>query len=252
MACAVFRVDEEGGAAIDAGAQHAQTFVGGVPGFDDDVVQFVAQEVFDHAFVARFDFEEIGEHAHGREASVHDARLKQAADGFGRVPVLGDDGFERAFLAESGRVLRAQNVEVALGTGFFELLRFDQTPQLADLFGDAADALGNGFKFQSKLAALSAEGLDLNIGIHDFGFEATSFTVGAGEAFFGLRELVAQTRGRRNRIEDCDAGLFLLPLDFRKTRSSSCGILLAEDEVALSGGKVGGGGLQNLPVRFAL
>jgi len=33
LACESSGMNEEGGAAIDAGAQHAQTFVGGVPGF---------------------------------------------------------------------------------------------------------------------------------------------------------------------------------------------------------------------------
>jgi hypothetical protein len=61
----VFGMNQEGGAAVDVGAQQAQAFVGSVPGLDHDVVQFVAQEVFDHALVARLDFEEVGEHADG-------------------------------------------------------------------------------------------------------------------------------------------------------------------------------------------
>ncbi len=100
-------MDQEGSAAVDSGTQHAQAFVGGIPGFHDDIVQFIAQEVFDHSFIARLHFEEVREHAHGRKASVHYARLKQAANGFGGVSMLGDDGFERTFLAKSGSVLRA-------------------------------------------------------------------------------------------------------------------------------------------------
>ena len=56
----VFGMDEEGSAAIDAGAQHAQAFVSGVPGLYDDVVQFITEEVFDDALIARFDLEEVG------------------------------------------------------------------------------------------------------------------------------------------------------------------------------------------------
>ena len=114
----VFGMNEERGASVDVGAQHAQAFVGRVPGFDDDVVQFVAQEVFDHALVARFDFEEVGQHADRREAALHHSGLKQAAHGFGGVSVLGDDGFERSFLAESGRIFGAENVEIRLGIEF--------------------------------------------------------------------------------------------------------------------------------------
>ena len=123
----VFGMNQESCAAIDAGAQHAQAFIGGVPGFDDDVVQFIAQEVFDHALVTRLDFQEVGEHAYGREAAVHHAGLKQAADGLGRVSVLGDDRFERSFLAEGGCKLRAQDVKIGLGAGFFQLLLFDES-----------------------------------------------------------------------------------------------------------------------------
>ena len=116
-------MDQERGAAVDAGAQHAEAFVGCVPGLDDDVVEFVAQEVFDDAFVARLDFEEVGEHAYRSEAALHHAGLEEAADGFGGVSVLGDDGFERAFLAERGGVFGAENVEIGFGAGFVQLLR---------------------------------------------------------------------------------------------------------------------------------
>ena len=244
-------MDEERGAAIDSGAQHAQAFVGCVPGFDDDVVEFVAQEIFDHALVAWFDFEEVGEHAYRREAGLHHAGLEQAADGFGGVSVLGDDGFERAFLAERGGVLGAENVEIGFGAGFFQLLLLDQAAELADLFGDAADALGDGFKFEGELAALSAEGFDLNAGVGDLGFEAAGFAVGSGEAFFGLRELVAQARRGGNGVEDGDARFFLLALDFGEAGGGSGGVLLAESEIALRGGEIGGGGFENLAVRFA-
>ena len=135
---------------------------------------------------------------------------------------------------------------------FLPAFSFDQAAELADLFGDAADALGNGFKFESELAALSAEGFDLNVGVRDFGFEAAGFAVGSGQAFFGLRELVAKARGGRNRIEDGDAGFFLLALDFGETRGGSGGVLLAESEIALRSSQIGGGGFENLAVGFAL
>ena len=111
----IFRMHQEGCAPIDVGAQQAQAFVGGVPRLDHDVIQFVAQEVFDHALVARIDFEEIGEHAGGSVSALQRARLKQAPHRLGGITVLGDDGFERSLLAERGGVFGADGVEMLLG-----------------------------------------------------------------------------------------------------------------------------------------
>ncbi len=102
------------------------------------------------------------------------------------------------------------------------------------------------------MAALSAEGFDLNVGVGDFGFEAAGFAVGSGQTFFGLRELIAQARRGRDRVENRDARFFLLALDFGETRGGGSGVLLAESEIALRGGQVGGGGFENLAVGFAL
>ena len=110
----------------------------------------------------------------------------------------------------------------------------------------------DGFKFERELAALSAEGFDLVVGVGDLGFEAASFAVGSGETFLGLRELIAQTRGGRNSIEDGDARFFLLALDFGEARGGGGSFLLAERQIALRGGEIGGSGFENLAVRFAL
>ena len=90
----ILRMDQERGPAIDIGAQQTHAFVGRVPRLHDDVVQFVAQEVFDNALVMRFDFEKIGQHADRGVTALQRARLKQAAYRFGGISVLGDDGFE--------------------------------------------------------------------------------------------------------------------------------------------------------------
>ncbi len=100
----VFRMHQECRAPVDVGAQQAQAFVGGVPRLDHDEVQFVAQEVFDDALIARFDFEEIGEHAGGSVPSLHGARLKKPPHRLGGVTVLGNDRFERTLLAERSGV----------------------------------------------------------------------------------------------------------------------------------------------------
>ncbi len=39
----------------------------------DDVVELVAQEVFDHAFKSRLNFKEICKHSDWSEATLHDA-----------------------------------------------------------------------------------------------------------------------------------------------------------------------------------
>ena len=139
-----------------------------------------------------------------------------------------------------------------MASSFVQLLLFDQAAQLADLFRDAADALGDGFKFEGELAALSAEGFDLNVRVGDLGFETAGFAVGSGQTFFGLRELVAQARRGGNGVEDGDARFFLLALDFGETRGGRGGVLLAENEIALRGGQIGGGGFENLAIGFAL
>ena len=101
-------------APVDVGAQQAQAFVGGVPRLDHDEVQFVAQEVFDDALIARFDFEEIGEHSGGSVSSLQRARLKKPPHRFGGVTVLGDDRFERSFFAECSGVFGTDGVEMFL------------------------------------------------------------------------------------------------------------------------------------------
>src|SRR5208337_2430914 len=242
---------EESCAAVNVGAQHAQAFVSGIPGLDHDVIQLVAQEVFDDAFESGLDFEEVGEYTHRRAASLHYAGLKEAADGLGGISVLGDNGLERTLFAECGRVLGAENVEMGLGPGFLELLRFDQAAKLADFFADAADALADGFEFEGELATLAAKGLNLKVGVGDFGFEAASVAVGSGQAFFGLRELVAQTRRGGNRVEDSDPRFFLPALDFGQTHGCSRSFLLAECKIALSGGDGSRSRFEDLAIRFA-
>ena len=62
------RIHEERGAAADFVAQHGDARARHVEGFNDHVLQFVAQELFDGAFVFRLDFGIIGQHADGAEA----------------------------------------------------------------------------------------------------------------------------------------------------------------------------------------
>ena len=119
-------MNQECRAAVDVGAQQAQAFVGGIPALDDNVVQFVAQKIFDYAFVARIDFQKIGKHAGGSMSALQGARLEQPPHRLGRVPMLGDDGFERSLFAERGRVFGANRIEVPLGVVFLRALAFER------------------------------------------------------------------------------------------------------------------------------
>jgi hypothetical protein len=98
----IFGMNQKSGAAINVAAQQAQAFIGCVPALDHDVVQFVAEKVFNHAFETRLDLKKIREHADRREAALHHSRLEQAANRFGGVAMFGDDRFQRSLLAESG------------------------------------------------------------------------------------------------------------------------------------------------------
>jgi len=152
---------QERSATIYIGAQQAHAFVGRVPGLHHDVVQFVAKEVFNDALVMRIDLEEVRENADGRMAALKSTRLEDATDGLGGIPMLGDDGFERTFLAKSCGKFGAQAIEMKLGFGFFETFRFEGLADVGDFGGQALHSLRDMLKFKSKLAALSTEGLNL-------------------------------------------------------------------------------------------
>jgi hypothetical protein len=63
-------MDEEGGAAVDGGAEEADAGFGGLPVFDDDVVELVAEEVVGDGFVLAGYVEEVGEGADGGDAGA--------------------------------------------------------------------------------------------------------------------------------------------------------------------------------------
>jgi hypothetical protein len=175
-----------GGAQCAASSRMKENLACGVPGFDDNVVEFVAQKVLDDALEAGFDFEKIGEHADGREAALHHSRLKEATNRFGGVSMLRDHRFERAFPAESRGEFGAKLVEMSLSLGLVEALGFDEAAKLADFFRNPGDALGHGFEFEGELSTLAAERFHLKISVGDFGLQTLSFAIRSGEALFGL------------------------------------------------------------------
>src|SRR5580658_473430 len=84
----VLGVNQKSGATIDIAAQQPEAFVGGVPGLDHNVVQFVTQEVFDNTLKARLHFKKVGKHTDRGEAALHYSRLKKAADRLSGISVL--------------------------------------------------------------------------------------------------------------------------------------------------------------------
>ena len=70
--------------------------------FDDDVVEFVTEELVDNTLVFTVDFEEVGEGANSGHAVgvvLVGVSLEDVADGVGGVAVLSDQGFEGAAAA---------------------------------------------------------------------------------------------------------------------------------------------------------
>src|ERR1700685_3654522 len=124
--------------------------------------------------------------------------------------MFGDDCFERSFFPESSREFRAKQVEMSFRLGFFEALGFEEAAKLTDLRTDSGDALRNRFELEGQLPALATEGFHLQVGISDFRLQASGFAIGARKALFGLGELVAKPRDRRNRVENRHARVFLL------------------------------------------
>ena len=67
-----------------------------VEGFDDDILEFVAQELFDGALVLRFDFGVIGQYADGAKiARRRTIGREEFLHGLGGIGVVVEDAFER-------------------------------------------------------------------------------------------------------------------------------------------------------------
>src|SRR3954466_15278225 len=105
--------------------------------------------------------------------------------------MLGNDGFERTFLAQCSRIFGAEHIKVDLRPALVFLLRFDQTSQLAYLLADAANPLFDTLKLKRELSPLPPECLNLNIGIRDLGIETPPLSIDSGQSLFRLRKLIS-------------------------------------------------------------
>ena len=182
---------QESRASIDVGTQHAQAFVRRIPRLHHDVVEFVAQEVFDYPLVARLHFQKIRQNSHRSKAALHHSGLEQPPNRLCGISMFCNDGLERSFLAQGRRVLRAKNVQIDFGATLRFFLGLDQAPDLRDLLGDAADPLLDSFKLKCKLPALSAEGFDLHVGVRNLRIQAATFAINACQPLFRLRQLIS-------------------------------------------------------------
>src|SRR6476620_9603684 len=110
-------MDEEGGATVDVALEQAHAFVGGIPAFDDDVIELVAEIFVNDGFVLAIDFEEVGERAHGRKAGGMTVGAEEFADGVSRVAVFADEAFKGIAATGKRSVLGAQRIATAAGLG---------------------------------------------------------------------------------------------------------------------------------------
>ena len=161
---------------------------------DDDVVEFVAEELVDYALVLAVDFEEVSEGAYGGHAVgvlLVGVGLEDVADGVGGVAVLLDKGFEGVTAAVEGRDFAAQLVAAALGLRLFGASGLYLQAEFGDLGFETLQALGDRLERERDLAALEAEGLELLFGDVGLGDEALGFALETGESGCGLGFFVA-------------------------------------------------------------
>src|SRR6266568_7509884 len=103
-------MNEEGGAAIDAGFEDADAFFGSIPTLDYDVIQLVAQKLVDHSFVRTANLDEVGQGAYGGHSVGEGSRLQETAHRFGGVTVISDQGIEGVAPANCGGMFAAELV----------------------------------------------------------------------------------------------------------------------------------------------
>ncbi len=253
----IVRMDEEGGAAIDIALQQAHAFVGGVPAFDDDVVELVAQIFVDDGFVLAVDFKEVGERADGGEASAASAGgvavgAEELADGVGGVAVLADEAFERVAAAGERGVLGAKRVAAAAGLGFFGAGLLDLGAEREDLLLEARERFGDGFELQRCLTALCAEIFEIAAcGVHLAG-ETLGFALERAECLFGLRCLVARVGGFGEELQAAAALGFQALLGVGDGLGGFACLLLQRFGLLAEACGFGGGGFEEAAVLLAL
>ena len=94
-------MNQKSRSAVYIAAQETETFIGGVPGFNHDVIQLITQKVFDDALKARLNLQKVCQNADRSESALHHSGLEKATHRFGGIAMLRNDRLQRSFLSKS-------------------------------------------------------------------------------------------------------------------------------------------------------
>ena len=193
-------MDEERGTAVDAGLEQANAFLGGAPGFDDNVVELFAEELIDYGFMRAADFKKIGQRADWCEVGAKRAGLEQAADGVSGVAVVANERFKGVAAAGDGGLFAADLVGAGALRIFFGATGLEGFAEGGDFRFEALKAVGGGLETQTRLATLHAKVFKLVARLAHFSFEARGFAFEGGKALFGLGGVVAGVAGLGEQV----------------------------------------------------
>ena len=240
----VLGVNEEGGAAIAARLEQADALFGGAPAVDDQVVEFIAEELVDHAFVLAADFEEVSEGADWGHAFAQRAGLEQAAHGVGGVAVVADERLQRVAAAGDGCVFAAELIGAGAEGVFFAAPCLQGLAQFGDLGLEALECIGRRLEVEAGLPALHAEGFKLVAGLAHLGVEAVGLAFQSGEALFALGYAVARVAGHGEQMHGVAARQLHLALGAEDIFGGGAGFLLLCLDLLAEGLGFSGGGVE--------
>src|ERR1019366_1152447 len=199
-----FRVDQEGGASLQLGADEIEAALGLRPVLDDDVLELLVEELFRRLFELRVDFDVVGEDAEGLQV-VRLAlfeRGEESLDALGGVGAMGEHLFERFLAAANVADLGLDAVELAAQFG-------GEAAAVGEVLLGALALAGDGFELHlplgdglGKLLAGEIEAGDFGGGDGFFAGGAGGLTVDAGEVLFDLRQLVLEGGRLAQEAED--------------------------------------------------
>ena len=140
---------------------------------------------------------------------------------------------------------------MAFRLAFLVTLGIERPPRLEKFLGQTRYTLRDGFKLQPQLAPLASESFHLRGCAGHLRLQPLRFTIHSGQAFFDLRDLVAQIGRCGDGFKNCAPRLFLLTFHLRQ--GSGCGrsLLLALRQFVLRRGKIVGRRAENLTVGIA-
>src|ERR1017187_5202674 len=193
-------VNQEGGASIDARLQQPYALFGSSPTFDHDIVQLIAQELVDHAFVLAAHFKKIGKRAHGSHILAQRTGLEQAAHRVSGITMVANQGFKGIAPSCGGGLGAAELVCLSPQRVFLRAPCQQTLAQCGDLAFEPAKRFRSGLKAQLGLAALHAKVLQFVPRLFQFSGKAFSLALQGCQAFLGLRCAVARVAGHGQQV----------------------------------------------------